>query len=92
MIKIMSRVAVLVTALALGACVHAGGSTTRTLPNLPAYVSPVVVPSPKKGDDALVVAARERSGRSEANRRLISTGKWYECVRKSYADGVAKTC
>lgn len=59
----------------------------RNLPAAPSYVRPVSVSDPKAGDDALVVAARERAGRIQANCVITSFKSWYEGVRTSYSGG-----
>ncbi|MGV6876654.1 hypothetical protein ACUSIJ_28810 [Pseudochelatococcus sp. B33] len=57
----------------------------RDLPQFPSWGIPVTVPQPKAGDDPLVIAARERAGRGEANRRITALGQWYGAVRAEYA-------
>ena len=42
-------------------------------------------PTPKKGEGAVAVAARERAGRIAANGRIKAFRDWYEGVREDYA-------
>jgi hypothetical protein len=72
----------------LGACQTAGQKVlVRNLPPAPAYAQPVPVSDPRVGDDALVVAARERLGRVQANCVITHFRDWYERVRQAYAEG-----
>lgn len=57
----------------------------RDLPPSPSYLQPVTVPAPRAGEDPLAIAARERAGRGEANRRITALGRWYDAVRAEYA-------
>lgn len=45
---------------------------------------------PKKGEQALVVAARERAGRQRANATITSFRNWYGSVRENYANPEVK--
>jgi hypothetical protein len=76
-------------ALSLAGCVSSDKPTTikRTMPALPAFATPVVVPDPEPGDDARVVGMRERIGRVENGRRLKSLGVWYLDVAKRVSGG-----
>jgi len=58
---------------------------SRQLPALPEWVAPVTTPEPKKGEELLVVAVRERLAKAQANRRLEETRNWYEQIRSAYA-------
>jgi hypothetical protein len=72
----------------LGACQTTGQKVlVRSLPPAPAYAQPVQVADPRVGDDALVVAARERLGRVQANCVITHFRDWYERVRQAYAEG-----
>lgn len=62
----------------------------RDLPQSPSWAIPVAVPPPKAGDDPLMIAARERAGRGDANRRIIALRDWYEAIRADYAGEGAK--
>ena len=69
-----------------------GGSSSATreplarhLPDAPGFAQPVEVPTPKKGESAVGVAARERAGRIAANGRLTAFRDWYDGVRRDYA-------
>lgn len=69
----------------LGACATSGNAVVeRHLPPLPSYATPVKVQDPKAGDDPIAVAARERAGRVQANKRIDAVGAWYEDVRARY--------
>lgn len=59
----------------------------RQLPAPPAYAQPVTVRAPKVGDPLLLIAARERAGRTQANARIVAFRKWYMDLQKSYARG-----
>jgi hypothetical protein len=72
----------------LGGCMTTGQKVlVRNLPPAPAYAQPVQVTDPRVGDDALVVAARERLGRVQANCVITHFRDWYERVRQAYAEG-----
>jgi hypothetical protein len=58
----------------------------RQLPEPPAFAQPVETPTPKKGESAVGVAARERAGRIAANGRINAFRDWYEGVRQDYAN------
>ena len=55
------------------------------LPAPPDWAKAVSVTEPKTGEDALVVAARERGGRIRANAVITNFHGWYESVRAGYA-------
>jgi hypothetical protein len=75
-------------AASLGGCMGAGQKVlVRNLPPAPAYAQPVLVADPRVGDDALVVAARERLGRVQANCVITHFRDWYARVRQAYAEG-----
>lgn len=85
---IMRILAVAAIAASLGACQTTGQKVlVRNLPPAPAYARPVPVADPRVGDDALVVAARERLGRVQANCVITHFRDWYERVRQSYTEG-----
>jgi hypothetical protein len=72
----------------LAACSASSNSReplARQLPEPPAFAQPVETPTPKKGDSAVGVAARERAGRIAANNRIKAFRDWYEGVREDYA-------
>lgn len=82
----------LAAALSLGtllsACQTSGSAQlARALPPAPGYVRTVTTPDPKAGEDALVVAARERLGKAQANCIIRNFSDWYERVREVYAKG-----
>ncbi len=82
------RVTALACSLAttLAACGTSGSAPTgRSLPPLPSYAAPVAVAEPAEGEDTRAVAARERAGRVQANRVIVSVSDWYSCVRARYA-------
>ncbi len=56
----------------------------RQLPPTPAWAQPVLTPDPKRGEDILIVAARERSAKAQANTRLIEFRSWYGSIRSAY--------
>lgn len=63
------------------------GSVKRDLPPLPEWAQIVSIAKPKAGEDVLLIAARERAGRGEANRRLSALSRWYDCLRNHYQGG-----
>lgn len=70
----------------LGACETSGsGGERRSLPPKPSYARGVTVKDPEKGEPAVAVAARERAGRLENQRRLENFGSWYDQVRNGFA-------
>jgi hypothetical protein len=81
-------IALVVISGLLGACQTAGQKVlVRNLPPAPAYAQPVLVTDPRVGDDALVVAARERLGRVQANCVISHFRDWYDRVRQVYSEG-----
>jgi len=56
----------------------------RNLPLEPAFAREVMVSDPRVGEDMLVVAARERAGRLQANAVIRRFRGWYGDVRRSY--------
>jgi hypothetical protein len=56
----------------------------RELPPAPAYMQPVAVPEPRTGENAVVVAARERAGRLKANTIISNARVQWEKLRKTY--------
>lgn len=75
----------LLCAISLGAC-SSTDSLNRELPALPSYVKRVDTPEPKAGEAAIVVAARERAAKAQANCIIESASQWYSRVRETYAD------
>jgi hypothetical protein len=70
-----------------GGCATSGeqsGGLARRLPPPPGFLAAVSVPDPTAGEDLRVVAARERAGRVEANRRLGALRVWYAGLRENY--------
>lgn len=57
----------------------------RNMPGVPAYMKPVYVADPKIGEDPLIIAARERAGRIQANRIIVRGGKEWSAVQKEFA-------
>lgn len=58
----------------------------RDLPPPPDYWGAVQVQEPRAGEDLLIITARERAGRLEANNRLDASRDWYETVREEFAN------
>lgn len=56
----------------------------REMPAAPAFLRPVEVSEPREGEREIVVAARERAGRQQANAIIVQAREWIERVRKSY--------
>lgn len=78
---------VLSIALSSGGCATSGepaDGLARRLPPPPGFLAVVSVPDPKAGQDLRVVAARERAGRLEANRRIRALRVWYAGLREDY--------
>lgn len=74
----------------LGACAVSGRPpVARLLPAAPGYVEPVEVDEPRKGEDPVAVAARERAGRLKANGIIRDVRDWYQGVRGAYSKGSA---
>ena len=77
--------------LLLTACAGSGSGLSevvrRDLPAAPAYLTPVAVPDPKAGEDALNVAARERAGRLKANSIIRNARAQWERLRTTYRRG-----
>ena len=61
----------------------------RTLPEFPAWAKPVHVADPKTREDELTTTARERAGRGQANKIILSTRSWYGGVVRDYANPAA---
>lgn len=62
----------------------------RSLPVAPSYAKPVLTSRPAADTPALLVAAKEKAAKDEANSRLLKFYKWYENVRMTYLVGVKK--
>lgn len=71
-------------ALALAGC-QTDGALVRHLPDWPAMCRGAAVKEPRPGEELLVIAARERSGRLKANRTIRACGEWYSSVAEDYA-------
>jgi hypothetical protein len=48
-------------------------------------MKPVSVAAPKDGEPLLSIAARERAGRTQANRIITALRGWYSAVKAAYA-------
>lgn len=78
------------------ACAGCGASPpteqprARTLPPAPDYARPVKLAPLRESDDQLVVAARERAGRAEANDRISCFAAWYSDVKRNFGQAVAE--
>ena len=74
--------------LLLTGCAGSGSNLreviSRELPPAPAYLQPVTVPEPRKGENAIGVAARERAGRLKANSIITSARAQWERLRAEY--------
>lgn len=75
----------------LSGCFSSGGERKleRELPAYPKFARPAVVPNPKPGERMIVIAARERAGRLEANATIVEFVAWYKQVQAAYAGGQA---
>lgn len=72
--------------LMLSGCAGSGSAVlTRSLPQSPDWVEPVTTPEPRAGEDALVIAARERAAKAAANNKISEFKNWYEGVRADYS-------
>lgn len=78
---------------ALALAMSAGCSTFASpavapvaLPPLPACARPVDVATPAVGEPLLLIAARERAGRLEANRNIACVSSWYQALREGFAE------
>lgn len=58
----------------------------RELPPPTDYMRPVEVQEPRTGEDLLIIAARERAGRIQANSRIVNAREWYKLVREEFAN------
>jgi hypothetical protein len=56
------------------------------LPPLPTCAQPVEVAAPAVGEPLLLIAARERAGRLEANRNVACVWSWYQALREGFAE------
>jgi hypothetical protein len=74
--------------LLLAACAGSGSQlrevVRRDLPAAPAYLLPVAVAQPKTGENAVVVAARERAGRLKANSIIRNARAQWDKLRAAY--------
>lgn len=57
----------------------------RSIPGPPSFLTPVGVATPSLGEDAVVVAGRERAGRVEANRRITAGRDAWVNMQAQYA-------
>lgn len=55
------------------------------LPDPPACMAPVAIPTIEPGMDARLALARHRAALKDANGRLSCSREWYSFVRKDYA-------
>lgn len=56
------------------------------LPPLPACARAVDVAPPAVGEPLVLIAARERAGRLEANRNIACVSSWYGTLREAFAE------
>lgn len=85
---VLKIAAAALVAMTLAGCATSGNpGLARSLPAAPNYARPVLTADPKVGEDALVVAARERLGKAQANCIIQNFRDWYERVREAYARG-----
>lgn len=71
----------------LGACASSSSVrdiVQREIPGPPGYLQPVLVAEPKKGENALTVAVRERAGRLKANTIIRNARDQWEKLRAAY--------
>ncbi|MDC7787985.1 hypothetical protein PQJ75_13900 [Rhodoplanes sp. TEM] len=66
--------------------------TTAAIPPAPAYLQPVAVPAPKRGENALLVAKREKLGREKANTIIGAARRDWTCMRTGLAGEAAGNC
>ena len=59
----------------------------RELPAAPGHLTPVLVPEPRRGENAIVVAARERAGRLKANSIIRNARAQWDRLRRIYRQG-----
>jgi hypothetical protein len=59
----------------------------RDLPAAPGYLTPVLVPEPKVGENVVTVAARERAGRLKANTIIRNARAQWDKLRRIYRQG-----
>lgn len=72
----------------LSACWTSGSAqavTPRTVPGAPGWLAPVQVRDPQLGEDPLLVAARERAGRIQANRIISWAAKEWNQVASEFS-------
>lgn len=59
--------------------------SSTNIPPAPAYLTPVTVSAPKKGEFAETVINRERAGRNLANSKIIRARGDWDAMRKTFA-------
>lgn len=59
----------------------------RSVPGAPAYMAPVQVKAPMLGEDPYAVAARERAGRLQANRIIVTGVAEWNAMAAEFAQG-----
>lgn len=57
----------------------------RSVPGAPSYLSPVHVADPMLGEDPYAIAARERAGRLQANRRIVKGAAEWDTMAAEFA-------
>lgn len=78
-------IAAVASTIMLGGCASYGWSPLAvTLPDWPAECRQVQVADPRKGEDKLAYAARERAGRLQANGTIQACAGWYTDVKSYY--------
>lgn len=83
-------------AIVSGLCTSCQSTPTQSimrpdLPSAPAlFGSPVVVPDPRRGEDARLFAARTRKALLEGNQRLRDDGAFYRDVREKFGQEQTK--
>ena len=84
--------AALCLTMILSGCAPSAAPPIRpNLPDAPAlFGSPVVVPDPRRGEDARLFAARTRKALLEGNQRLRDDGAFYRDVRDKFGQDQTK--
>lgn len=78
----------IIAASPLGGCASSTAvrpETTAAIPPPPTYLHPVEVARPKAGENALLIAKRERLGRERANAVIGAARRDWECLRAGLA-------
>ena len=79
---------VVLTAMMLAACATSGSVPQRPpLPPVDLVIErPAAVPAPRAGEDARIVAARERAARVAGDRRLLAARRTYQTIVDSMGE------